>query len=47
VPVSIGPRPTQLAPGALPVAGRRGVPDRACDQSPLAGFTGLTQTAER
>ena len=29
VPVSIGPRPTASAP----------VPDRACDESPLAGFT--------
>jgi len=28
VPVSIGPRPAE----------RRGMPDRACDQSPLAGF---------
>src|ERR1700722_16449791 len=32
VPVTIGPRPTALAPV------RRSVPDRACDQSPLAGF---------
>jgi mycofactocin radical SAM maturase len=32
VPVTIGPRPAALAPV------RRSVPDRACDQSPLAGF---------
>jgi mycofactocin biosynthetic radical S-adenosylmethionine protein MftC len=31
VPVSIGPRPAGPAPA-------RAVPDRACDQSPLAGF---------
>jgi len=40
VPVSIGPRPVQLPPGT----GSPGVPDRACDQSPLAGFT---QAAKR
>ena len=33
VPVSIGPRPE-----AGPVSQFRSVPDRACDQSPLAGF---------
>jgi mycofactocin biosynthetic radical S-adenosylmethionine protein MftC len=32
VPVTIGPRPAEGGPG------RRSVPDRACDQSPLAGF---------
>jgi mycofactocin biosynthetic radical S-adenosylmethionine protein MftC len=38
VPVSIGPRPAE-APGAVAVLSAPGsVPDRACDQSPLAGF---------
>jgi mycofactocin biosynthetic radical S-adenosylmethionine protein MftC len=37
VPVAIGPRPTASAGEAgLTV---RSAPDRACDQSPLAGFT--------
>jgi mycofactocin radical SAM maturase len=34
VPVAIGPRPAE----GTPVAVSRSVPDRACDQSPLAGF---------
>jgi hypothetical protein len=33
VPVSIGPRPAVAGPG-----GARRPPDRACDDSPLAGF---------
>jgi len=39
VPVSIGPRPVETAAVAEAAAGRRGVADRACDQSPLAGFS--------
>jgi hypothetical protein len=48
VPVSIGPRPADSSapcgPGdvtgaAVAGIGRRVVPDRACDQHPLAGFT--------
>jgi mycofactocin biosynthetic radical S-adenosylmethionine protein MftC len=39
VPVSIGPRPAEV-PGAVAVLSPpRRVPDRACDQDPLAGFT--------
>jgi mycofactocin biosynthetic radical S-adenosylmethionine protein MftC len=40
VPVSIGPRPAGPASAGSPgrAATRRDVPDRACDQSPLAGF---------
>jgi mycofactocin biosynthetic radical S-adenosylmethionine protein MftC len=47
VPVSIGPRPADAgsAPGPVPgsapgpvLTGLRGVPERACDQNPLAGF---------
>jgi radical SAM protein with 4Fe4S-binding SPASM domain len=36
VPVTIGPRPADAPVPVLSVA--RSVPDRACDQSPLAGF---------
>ncbi len=36
VPVSIGPRPADAAIAVL--SAQRSVPDRACDQSPLAGF---------
>jgi mycofactocin biosynthetic radical S-adenosylmethionine protein MftC len=36
VPVSIGPRPAE--PPAAVAPAWRSVPDRACDQSPLAGF---------
>jgi mycofactocin biosynthetic radical S-adenosylmethionine protein MftC len=47
VPVSIGPRPADARPADVYPAGaaagdsareRRSAPDRACDQSPLAGF---------
>jgi mycofactocin biosynthetic radical S-adenosylmethionine protein MftC len=47
VPVSIGPRPAHEAVAPRPVGNRRSVPDRACDQSPLAGFAGYTRPAER
>jgi mycofactocin radical SAM maturase len=49
VPVSIGPRPADPASAAELAADRRSVPDRACDQSPLAGFSpaGFSQAAGR
>jgi mycofactocin biosynthetic radical S-adenosylmethionine protein MftC len=49
VPVSIGPRPSDRASVAYPAEGRRSVPDRACDQSPLAGFSpsGFSPAAEQ
>ena len=41
VPVSIGPRPGQRLTASTGQAGLtvRSAPDRACDESPLAGFT--------
>ena len=38
VPVSIGPRPAAAAGAVAVLSGPRSAPDRACDQSPLAGF---------
>jgi hypothetical protein len=38
VPVSIGARPVPVSIGARPPAGHGPRPDRACDESPLAGF---------
>jgi mycofactocin biosynthetic radical S-adenosylmethionine protein MftC len=38
VPVQIGPRPDDARPVNASTGGRLGVPDRACDESPLAGF---------
>ena len=46
VPVTIGARPVPVSIGARPAAGGGLVtarpPDRACDESPLAGFRPLT-----
>jgi mycofactocin biosynthetic radical S-adenosylmethionine protein MftC len=41
VPVSIGPRPADTPAAAA--SARRSVPDRACDQNPLAGFVPLAR----
>ena len=38
VPVSIGARPVPVSIGARPPTGNGLLPDRACDENPLAGF---------
>jgi len=39
VPVSIGARPVPVSIGARPPTGNGLLPDRACDENPLAGFS--------
>jgi mycofactocin biosynthetic radical S-adenosylmethionine protein MftC len=45
IPVSIGPRPADAAGAVAKAPAPRSVPDRACDQNPLAGFVPSARSA--